>query len=168
MGTAPAWIGEGTVVRASSVERDSVRSVMGDSGRACHSLPEAERGAAGAAGARLSPGRAQHAGGGQLPRGVSQHLQTLAELEESWLATAEPPCQPVMMQSKRTSNADRLFWSVARIRVLSLSRDWELNPYRLLTQPQFLSSPQSSIFLPMYGFLMLFSVWSQLALAIGQ
>src|SRR5437899_1240282 len=101
MGTAPAWMGAGDVVRASSVERDSVRRVMSPGGMACHSLPEAERGAAGAAGAWLSGGRAQHAGVGQLPRWESQQLQTLAELDESWLATAESPPQPVMMQSKR-------------------------------------------------------------------
>ena len=120
----------GAVVRASSVERDSVRSVIGDGGMACHSLPEAERGAAGAAGERLSLGRAQHAGVGQLPPWESQHLQTLADLEEFWLVTAETPCQLVMMQSKKTSNADRLFWSIASIAVLSLSRLSELNPYR--------------------------------------
>ena len=99
------------------MERDSVRRVADVGGMACHSLPEAERGVAGAAGARLSVGRTQHAGVGQLPRCESQHLQTLAELEESWLATAEPPCQPVMMQSKKTSDAERLFWSIARITV---------------------------------------------------
>src|SRR5438552_6040753 len=121
METAPEWLGGGTVIRASRVERNSVRRVAGAGGRACHWWVEAERGAAGAAGVRLSLGRAQHAGVGQLPRWESQHLQTLTELEESWLATADPPCQPVMMQSKRTSNADRLFWSIARISVLFVS-----------------------------------------------
>lgn len=82
---------------------------------ACHSCPEAQRGAAGVTGARLSAGRAQHAGVAQLVRSELQQWQVGAEPRESWLATAEPPCQAVMTTRNSPRRTDKLLLSATRI-----------------------------------------------------
>src|SRR5437867_1271983 len=93
----------GVSERGSFVWSDALRlhapPSIGAGGMACHSLLEAEGGTAGAAGARLAGGWAQHAGVEQLPERDSQHLHTPAGPEESWLATAEQTRQPVMLPS---------------------------------------------------------------------
>src|SRR2546422_2706547 len=108
IGTAPARMAAGAVVRAGSVGGD-VRSVIGAAGRACHSWPEGERGVAGMIGARLSAGLAQHARVAQLLSSRLQHLQSAVARAELSPAVLARPCQPVAMQSRRPSRADKVF-----------------------------------------------------------
>jgi hypothetical protein len=96
----------------------SAESLTGTEAIACHSLPDAQRGAAGVTGALSSVGPAQQAGVAQLLRSALQHLQAGVEEIESWLAAAEPPRQPATMQSNNTSNAAKVFRGIANIRIL--------------------------------------------------
>src|SRR5579872_6206608 len=95
MGTAPTWTGGGVKGESWRAWRASVETERGGEAMACHWWPEAQRGAAGVTGVRLSVGRAQHAGVAQLLRSGLQQWQAGVEPRASWLAMAEPPCQTI-------------------------------------------------------------------------
>jgi|SRR5579859_3474199 len=115
MGTAPAWTGVGPEGELRRVRLASVETERGGEAMACHWWPEAQRGAAGVTGVRLSVGRAQHAGVAQLLWSELQQRQAGVEPRESCLAMAGPPCHTVRTARNSPSRIDRLLLILTRI-----------------------------------------------------
>jgi|SRR6516165_5079871 hypothetical protein len=108
MGTAPASQGAWRKNRSWGVGRGNVEIVSDAEVIACHSLPKAQRGTAGAAGARPSAGRLQQDGVEHVAGSAAQHLHVgfeTAALPPGW--ARESACQPVAAASTRGSSGDR-------------------------------------------------------------
>ena len=110
------------------MKRVSVESVRGVVAIAGRSVPEDGRGAAGAAGARLSSERVtQQAGVAHLDASWSQQPHVGFETVVARPTSAqEAPGKPVAMTSDRASKADETFWNARAIIIESLCG---VNPY---------------------------------------
>ena len=86
-----------------------MESVSNGVAMACHSLPEAQRGTAGAVGAA---GRAQQDGVEQVAGSAAQHLQVGFEAAAPRAGWArDTACQPVAMASTKASSAEKVLVS---------------------------------------------------------
>ena len=118
IGTAPASQRGWRKNRSWGAGRSSVKIVSDAEVMACHSLPNAQRGTSGAAGARPSAGRLQQDGVEHVAGSAAQHLQVgfeTAELPPGW--ARETACQPVAAMSTTASSGDR---TRCRARIISV------------------------------------------------